>query len=150
VQKGFNAAQDWAKARLDALPRHLEWVKVQHGPRKVNCFLAFPERKDKATAVMVGHEIFGRSDWVRSVTDQLAEAGHLAIAPDLLFGMTPGGGGTDEVRKAIGALPPDQVTADLQAGTERFTVHRAGHRSLARAKLFPGLRVDAADWPTDP
>jgi carboxymethylenebutenolidase len=117
-------AQAWAKARLDASPRHLEWVKVQHGPREVNCFLAFPERKEKATAVVVVHEIFGLSDWVRGVADQLAEAGYLAIAPDLLSGMAPGGGGTaelggaDAVRKAIGALPPDQVTADLQAVAE--------------------------------
>jgi carboxymethylenebutenolidase len=117
-------AQDWAKARLDASPRHLEWVKVQHGPREVNGFLAFPERHDKATAVVVVHEIFGLSDWVRGITDQLAEAGYLAIAPDLLSGMAPGGGGTaelggpDQIRKAIGALPPDQVTADLQAVTE--------------------------------
>jgi carboxymethylenebutenolidase len=117
-------AQDWAKARLDASPRHLEWVKVKDGLREVNCFVAFPERKDKATAVVVVHEIFGLSDWVRGVTDQLAEAGYLAIAPDLLSGMAPGGGGTaeqggpDQVRKAIGALPPDQVTADLQAVTE--------------------------------
>lgn len=117
-------AQDWAKARLDASPRHLEWVSVKDGQREVNCFLAFPERKDKATAVVVIHEIFGLTDWVRGVADQLAEAGYLAIAPDLLSGMAPGGGGTadlggpDEVRKAIGALPSDQVTADLQAVTE--------------------------------
>ena len=118
------SAQDWAKARLDASPRHLEWVKVRHGSREVNCFLAFPERRDKATAVVVIHEIFGLSDWVRGITDQLAEAGYLAIAPDLLSGMAPGGGGTaelggpDQVRKAIGALSPEQVTADLQAVTE--------------------------------
>jgi pimeloyl-ACP methyl ester carboxylesterase len=74
--------------------------------------------------VVVVHEIFGLSDWVRGATDQLAEAGYLAIAPDLLSGMAPGGGGTaelggpDAVRKAIGALPPDQVTADLQAVSE--------------------------------
>jgi hypothetical protein len=54
-------AQEWAKARLDASPRHLEWVKVKDGQREVNCFLAFPERKDKAIAVVVVHEIFGLS-----------------------------------------------------------------------------------------
>src|SRR5204863_9202086 len=80
-------AQDWAKARLDKSPRHLEWVKVKHGDREVNCSIAYPEVKDKATAVVVIHEIFGLTDWVRSVTDQLAEAGYIAIAPDLLSGM---------------------------------------------------------------
>jgi carboxymethylenebutenolidase len=121
----FNAqAQDWAKARLEKSPRHLEYVKIKHDNREVNCFIAYPEVKDKATAVVVIHEIFGLSDWVRSVTDQLAEAGYIAIAPDLLSGTAPGGGGTaelgsgDAVRKAISSLPADQITADLNAVTD--------------------------------
>lgn len=115
------AAQDWAKPRLENSPRHLEWVTVKHGDREVKCFIAFPEVKDKATAVIVIHEIFGLTDWVRGVTDQLAEAGFIAIAPDLLSGAAPGGGGTaelgsgDAVRRAIRSLPPDQITADLNA-----------------------------------
>jgi len=114
-------AQDWAKPRLEKSPRHLEWVKVKNGTREVNCFIGYPEVKNKATAVVVIHEIFGLTDWVRGVVDQLAEAGYIAIAPDLLSGAAPGGGGTaelggaDAVRKAIFALPPDQVTADLDA-----------------------------------
>src|SRR2546427_6590704 len=84
-------AQDWAKAKLEKSPRHLEWVKVKHGDRDVNCFIAYPEVKDKATAVVVIHEIFGLSDWVRGVADQLAEAGYIAITPDLLSGAAPGG-----------------------------------------------------------
>src|SRR6516225_2381058 len=89
----FSAAvclgQDWAKSRLDKSPRHLEWVKVKQGNREVNCFVAYPEVKDKATAVIVIHEIFGLTDWVRDVADQLAEAGYIAIAPDLLSGTGP-------------------------------------------------------------
>lgn len=114
-------AQDWAKARLENSPRHLEWVKVKQGDREVSCFLAFPEVKEKATAVVVIHEIFGLTEWVRGVADQLAEAGFIAIAPDLLSGAAPGGGGTAELggsdgaRRAIGSLPPAQITADLQA-----------------------------------
>jgi carboxymethylenebutenolidase len=83
--------------------------------------MAYPEVKDKATAVIVIHEIFGLSDWVRATTDELAEAGYIAIAPDLLSGLGPNGGGTsdlggaDGARKLIGDLPPDQVTADLNA-----------------------------------
>jgi carboxymethylenebutenolidase len=77
-----------------------------------------------ATGVVVIHEIFGLTDWVRNVTDQLAEAGYIAIAPDLLSDMAPGGGGTaelggdDSVRKVIASLPPDQITADLNAVTD--------------------------------
>jgi carboxymethylenebutenolidase len=113
--------QDWAKSRLEKSPRHLEWVKVKQGNREVSCFVAYPEVKDKAPAVIVIHEIFGLTDWVRSVADQLAEAGYIAITPDLLSGAGPKGGGTEEfggnegVRKAIMSLPADQITADLDA-----------------------------------
>src|SRR5436309_10461469 len=115
------SAQDWAKARLENSPRHREWVKVKHGNREVNSYIAYPEVKEKATAVVVIHEIFGLTDWVRGVTDQLAEAGYIAIAPDLLSGTAPGGGGTaelggnDAATKAIRTLPTDQITADLDA-----------------------------------
>ena len=117
-------AQDWAKARLEKSPRHGEWVKVKHGNREVSCFVVYPEVKEKATAVVVIHEIFGLTDWVRGLADQLAEAGYIAIAPDLLSGAAPGGGGTaelgggDAVRKAISSLPADQVTADLNAAAD--------------------------------
>jgi len=115
------SAQDWARERLENSPRHLEWVTVKHGDRQVQCFIAYPEVEAKATAVVVIHEIFGLTDWVRGVADQLAEAGYIAIAPDLLSGTAPNGGGTaelgsnDAVRKVISALPPDQITADLNA-----------------------------------
>jgi carboxymethylenebutenolidase len=112
--------QDWAKQRLAKSPRHQEWVKIKNGNREVNSFVVYPENKNKATAVVVIHEIFGMSDWVQSLTDQLAEAGYVAIAPDLLSGMGPNGGGTSSLdRQAVGQairdLPPDQITADLNA-----------------------------------
>ena len=113
-------SQDWAKQHLAKSPRHHEWVKVKNGTREVSSFVVYPEVKEKATAVIVIHEIFGMSDWVQSLTDQLAEAGYIAIAPDLLSGMGPNGGGTSSldsngVGKAIRDLPPDQITADLNA-----------------------------------
>jgi carboxymethylenebutenolidase len=120
----FAFGQDTAKERLEKSPRHHEWVKVKHGDREVQCFLVFPEVKDKAKAVVVIHEIFGLTEWVRGVADQLAEAGYIAIAPDLLSGMAPGGGGTSEIGsrdksvKAVSSLSPDQVTADLNAVTD--------------------------------
>jgi carboxymethylenebutenolidase len=121
--------QDWAKQRLAKSPRHQEWVKIKYksagsnAEREVSAFVVYPEVKTKATSVIVIHEIFGISDWVQSLTDQLAEAGYVAIAPDFLSGMGPNGGGTTEIRaidsnavgKAIRDLPPDQITADLNA-----------------------------------
>jgi carboxymethylenebutenolidase len=117
---GSAAAQDAAKKRLQDSPRHGERVNIKQGDRQIESYIVYPEVKDKATAVVVIHEIFGLSDWVRSLTDQLAEAGYIAIAPDLLSGMGPKGGGTkefgsEEVRKAVTSLPPDQITKDLNA-----------------------------------
>jgi carboxymethylenebutenolidase len=116
-------AQDYVKERLEKSPRHHEWVDVKYGKRAVECFVVYPEVKTKATAVLVIHENKGLQDWVRGLADQLAEAGYVAIAPDLLSGMGPGGGNTkafkstDDATKAIGVISKmqDQVTADLQA-----------------------------------
>ena len=114
-------AQDWAKEKLSKSPRHLEYVKVKAGDREVMCLVAYPEVKEKATAVLVIHEIFGLSDWIKLVADELAEAGYIAIAPYLLSGTAPGGGGTDAytsgdaVRKAIVELPAPQIDSDLDA-----------------------------------
>ena len=77
--------------------------------------------------MVVIHENKGLTDWVRTVADQLAEAGYIAIAPDLLSGAAPHGGKTsdfpseDAATKAIYALAPDQVTADLQAVADYVT-----------------------------
>jgi len=129
--------QDWAKARLAKSPRHQEWVKVKNGSREVSSFVVYPEVKTKATAVIVIHEIFGMTDWVQSLTDQLAEAGYIAIAPDLLSGMGPGGGGTSSITeangvgKAIRDLPPDQITADLNAVAEYVSKLPAANGKVA-------------------
>jgi carboxymethylenebutenolidase len=114
-------AQDWAKARLEKSPRHLEYVKVEHDRREVNCFVAYPEVKEKVPAVVVIHEIFGLADWPKLLADELAEAGYIAIAPDLLSGMGPNRGGTESLQgrdgatRAVRDLPQPQVTADLNA-----------------------------------
>src|SRR6476659_6351614 len=107
------SAQDWAKARLEKSSRHGEWVEFKSGDRTIKAFVVYPERKDKAPVVVVIHEIFGLTDWVRGVCDQLAENGVIAIAPDLLSGQTYAD--IDGARKAISALPKEQVKADLNA-----------------------------------
>ncbi len=128
-------AQEWAKERVQKSPRHLEWVSVKHDDREVKCFIGFPERKDKAPAVIVIHEIFGHTDWVQSVVDQLAEAGYIAIAPDLLSGMAPGGGGSAElgsnVGRTINTIPAAQLLADLDAVAEYVGREPACNGTLA-------------------
>jgi carboxymethylenebutenolidase len=115
------AAQDAALQRLEDSPRHHEWVSIEQGSRIVHAFVAYPEREGPTPAVVVIHENRGLNNWVRSVADQLAENGYLAIAPDLLSGMGPDGGKTsdfadsDAARETLYQLPPEQITADLNA-----------------------------------
>jgi len=114
------SAQDWARTAVDKSPRHREWVTVTHDGRKVETFVAYPEASKNTPVIVLIHEIFGMSDWVEEVTDEFAAAGYIAIAPDLLSGMAPKGGGTKEfpageAGRAIGKLPPEQITADLNA-----------------------------------
>jgi carboxymethylenebutenolidase len=105
--------KDFGKDRLNNSPRHGEWVEFKSGERTIKAFVVYPERKDKAPVVIVIHEIFGLTDWARSLCDELAEAGVIAIAPDLLSGQKFED--VDGARKAISALPKEQVKADLDA-----------------------------------
>lgn len=123
------SAQDWAKARLEKSSRHGEWVEYKSGERTIKAFVVYPERKEKAPVVLVIHEIFGLTDWVRGVCDQLAEAGVIAIAPDLLSGQTYED--VDGARKAISALPKEQVQADLDTTSAYALKFPAGNGSLA-------------------
>ena len=112
-------AQDWAKAVVDKSPRKHEWVSVKHDARAVDTFVVHPQAA-KAPAMVVIHEIFGMTDWVQSVADEFAAAGFLAVAPDLITGLGPNGapvrnGSMQEAGGLIQKLPPDQITADLNA-----------------------------------
>ena len=111
-----------AKAALEKSPRHGEWVdiKAEGVDVPIRSFVVYPERKEKAPVVIVIQEIFGLTDWIRSVADQLAADGFIAIAPDLLSGKAAGGGGTEaavkageDVRQLVRALKPDEVVARL-------------------------------------
>lgn len=115
-------AADPAQRRLESSPRHHEWIEVEsRDGRIVKCFVAYPEVNKDATTVIIIHENKGLTNWERSVADRLAEAGYLAIAPDLLSGTGPGGGGTeaypsrDAATKGIYSLPPERVMEDLDA-----------------------------------
>ena len=117
------AAED-AEGRLASSPRHGEWVLIEteHGP--VNSWVVYPERADAAPVVVVIHEIFGLTDWVRSVADEFAAAGFIAIAPDLLSGKGPDGGGTSSLEspvRAIRDLDPDEVRIRLDGIAEYGT-----------------------------
>jgi carboxymethylenebutenolidase len=117
-------AQQWAKTRLDASPRHREYITLKHGDRTLQAFVVYPEVKQKVPVVILIHEIFGLSDWAKEMADEIAAAGYIVVAPDLLSGMGPNGGGTDSfpdtdaVTKAVSGLNPDAVNADLDAAAD--------------------------------
>jgi carboxymethylenebutenolidase len=117
-------AQDWAKARLEASPRHHEYVPLKNGTHAVQAFVVYPEVKTKAPVVILIHEIFGLSDWAKEMADELAAQGFIVIAPDLLTGLGPKGGGSsdfasqDATVKAVSGLDPEAVTADLDAAAD--------------------------------
>ncbi|HBL28009.1 MAG TPA: carboxymethylenebutenolidase [Acidobacteria bacterium] len=111
-----------AKEALEASPRHGEYVDVPlPGGGSVRAWVVYPERKDKAGVVIVIHEIFGLSPWLRGVADQLARDGFIAVAPDLITGLGPGGGGTesvasrDEVVQLVRGLTPEISIQRLNA-----------------------------------
>lgn len=116
------ASAETAQKALTDSPRHGEWadVPMKGSDTKIHSWVAYPERKDKAPVVIVIHEIFGMSDWIRAVADRLAAEGFIAVAPDLLSGKGPNGGGTEsfepsDVGRAIFQLKPEEVAQRLDA-----------------------------------
>ena len=111
-----------AAARLQNSSRHAEWAMIPTAPGSkdsIAAFVVYPERRTNAPVVVVVHEIFGLSTWVRSVADQLAADGFIAIAPDLLS-MERGGATTDslpydQARTLIRNVTPDKMNAMVAA-----------------------------------
>ena len=130
-------SQDWAKTMLNKSPRHQEWVKVTYGSRTVNAFVVYPEVSHKAPVVLLIHEIFGLTDWARSMADDIAAMGYIVIAPDLLSGFGPNGGDTSAFPdmqatiKAVSGLDPATVTADLNAAADYALKFPAANGKLA-------------------
>lgn len=107
---GLPGDAEGARARLDRSPRHGEWQMVRvpgaNGTAdSVRAWVVYPERSTKAPVVLVVHEIFGLSTWVRGVADQLAAEGFIAVAPDLLTGKM-GNGNPDslDVQAAVAQI----------------------------------------------
>jgi carboxymethylenebutenolidase len=164
-----------AKAALEHSPRHHEWVDISLPGKstKISAFVAYPERKDKAPVVIVIHEIYGLTDWIRAVADQLAADGFIAVAPDLLSGRGPGGGGTDkfasrdDVVKAVRDVSASEVAGildatarygtNLPAAKDKFATigfcwgggqsfgYAAAQPNLAAAVVYYGVTPDGED-----
>jgi carboxymethylenebutenolidase len=134
LSMGF--AQDWAKQKLDKSSRHSEWVTLKHDNRSVQAFVVYPETKKKVPVIIMIHEIFGLTDWAKSMADDMAANGYIVVAPDLLSGMGPKDGGssafasTQDAVKAVSGLNPDQVTADLNAAADYAKKIPAGNGKI--------------------
>ncbi len=123
-----------AMTALKASPRHGEWVKYDAGQGdKVDGWVVYPERSDKAPVVILIHEIFGLTDWARATADQLAAEGFLVVTPDFLSGKGEDGAGTgtpsfkgDDVRTAIRNLDPAELKRRLDAAAAWATSQPAG------------------------
>jgi carboxymethylenebutenolidase len=171
INPALPAAEEQAKASLNASPRHGEWVdvKVPGSPAPVRTWVVYPERRDKAGVVLVIHEVYGLTDWIRAVADQLAREGFIAVAPDLISGLGPGGGGTDsvptrdDVVKLVRALTPDEATRRLDAVRQYALALPAangrsatigfcwgGARSFGYATTQPALNAAVAYYGTSP
>ncbi len=165
------AAEETAKAALESSPRHGEYVdvKIDLGRPPMRAWIVYPERKDKAGVVIVIHEIFGLSDWIRAVADQLAREGFIAIAPDFVSGHGPGGGGTDsaasrdDVVKLVRESTPEETVSRLNAVRDYALKLPAangqvatigfcwgGGRSFAYAAAQPALNAAVVYYGTSP
>jgi carboxymethylenebutenolidase len=116
---GLPADATTAEARLRASTRHAEYATIRTGATdSVRAWVVYPERRDRAPVVVVIHEIFGLSTWIRAVADQLAADGYIAIAPDLLTGRVPASAADSApnlARQAIQSLRAEDVQRQLAA-----------------------------------
>lgn len=130
-------AQDFALQQLENSPRHHEWVTIESSDRTLHNFVAYPENEVNTPVVIVIHENRGLDNWARSFADQIAEAGFIAVAPDLISNTVDGVEktsdfeSTDEARQAIYGLEPDMVTADLDNVLEYAKSIEAGNGKVA-------------------
>lgn len=165
------AGEETAKARLEKSPRHGEFIDVKYegSSYPIRTWIVYPERKNKAPVVVIIHEIYGLSDWIRAVADQLAKEGFIAVAPDLISGMGPGGGGTesvasrDSVVRLIRGLTAEETYKRLNAvrnwaialpasNGKSATVGYCwgGTRSFGYACAQPGLNAAVVFYGTSP
>lgn len=131
------AGAESAVSRLDASPRHGEWVTYDAGDGdQVQAWVVYPERSGPAPVVLVIHEIYGLTDWIRAVADQVAAEGFIAVAPDLLSGKGPDGVGSpsmeqQEVVRIIRTLERDEVNRRLRAAADWATALPAATDAVA-------------------
>ena len=89
---------------------HYEKITTSDGD--FDAFCALPENSP-APAVLVFQEVFGINDNIRGLTEQLADAGYLALAPDVFWRTEPRFERKDESGLADGMAHVQQLDFDL-------------------------------------
>ncbi|HSU17690.1 dienelactone hydrolase family protein [Longimicrobium sp.] len=142
-QTAIPAGAAEVQARLAASPRHGEWAMVSAGPGdSVRAWVVYPERRDRAPVVVVVHEIFGLTGWIRGVADQLAADGFIAIAPDLLSGKgVPVGPDGDPVRDSATA-----AIRTLDAATVQRRLDATARYAMALPAALPRYGIVGFCW----
>jgi len=130
-----------ARARLASSPRHGEWVMIPAGADSVRAWVVYPERKDKAPVIVVVHEIYGLTPWVRAVADQFAADGFIAIAPDLLT-MKNLPNPTDSVP---GALATAAIRTLVAADVQRY-LDASARYAMALPAALPKYGIVGFCW----
>lgn len=149
-------------------PRHGEWIMVRTPQGdSVGAWVVFPERSVQSPVVLIVHEIYGLSPWIRGVADQLAAAGFIAVAPDLLTGHAIPGAPLNPdpqaATAAIRALNADDVHRQLRAVAAHMMQHPAalarygivgfcwgGQRSFEHAVRVPELGAAVVYYGSSP
>lgn len=135
------ADAEGARARLAASPRHGEWVMISAGSDSVRAWVVYPERKTKAPVVIVVHEIYGLTPWVRAVADQFAAEGFIAVAPDLLT--------SKNLPNATDSVPAQLATAAIRT-LDPADVHRqisaAANYAMALPAALPKYGIVGYCW----
>ena len=129
VQIALPASGDAARTRLANSPRHTEWATIESRGDKIEAYVVYPERSDNAPIVVVIHEIYGLNDWARSVADQLAAEGFIAIAPDMLSGKGPNNTGSTSLDQ--------QSAVSLMRSLQHTEVVRRINMSVEYATMLP-------------
>ena len=140
--QGLPPDADHALARLSSSPRHGEWVMISIPPSdSVKAWVVYPERKTKAPVVIVVHEIFGLSDWIRGVADQLAADGFIAVAPDFLtMKNLPGGTDSAAIQANVAAI------RTLDAQQVQRMIDGAARYGMAFPSALPRYGVVGFCW----
>lgn len=109
---------DHAVAALNTSPRHGQYIMIPNGTGdSLRAWIVYPARSTKAPVVVIVHEIFGMSSWVRAVADRFAAEGYIAVVPDLLskekLPGAPDSVSMQDGMAAVSKLKPDQVMQQI-------------------------------------